>query len=369
MKKTSKLAAIVLALTATFATASGDGWMTDFEAAKKKAATEHKDLLDDFTGSDWCSWCIKLKNEVFEKDAFKNGVKGKFILVEIDYPRDKSKQSAEVQEQNKKLQKTYEIGGYPTVLLMDAKGRPYAKTGYRRGGPEKYVKYLDELIKVRVERDKAFAAADKLSGVAKAKALTAALKTLPEAHLSHYADVIAEIKKLDPADETGFVKEQNLKIAKKALGEKLNHAMRAGKTDEALKAVDTFITDNKLTGKEKVDALSIKLQINVQTAMRSKKLDTVPAMVDKFITDNKVTGEEKQQILGMKMGALINLKKFDEASKTIDDMIAAAPKSRGAKYAEQFKPQLQKMKEAAEGKTKPKESIPAKKLVPAPAKK
>ena len=42
--------------------AGGEGWSHDFEAAKKQAASEKKDLLMDFTGSDWCGWCIKLYN-------------------------------------------------------------------------------------------------------------------------------------------------------------------------------------------------------------------------------------------------------------------------------------------------------------------
>lgn len=47
-------------------------WQTDFHAAKDKAKADNKLLLVDFTGSDWCPWCKKLHEEVFEKDAFKD---------------------------------------------------------------------------------------------------------------------------------------------------------------------------------------------------------------------------------------------------------------------------------------------------------
>ena len=50
---------------------AGEGWIENFEAAKKQAAKENKDILIDFTGSDWCGWCIKLKDEVFTKALFK----------------------------------------------------------------------------------------------------------------------------------------------------------------------------------------------------------------------------------------------------------------------------------------------------------
>jgi hypothetical protein len=48
-------------------------WIQNFTDAKAKAKAEKKHLLIDFTGSDWCGWCIKLDEEVFSKDeAFKN---------------------------------------------------------------------------------------------------------------------------------------------------------------------------------------------------------------------------------------------------------------------------------------------------------
>ena len=77
--------------------AAGDLWVSDFEKAKASAAKEGKDLLIDFTGSDWCSWCIKLRKEVFDLDAFKAAGPKNFVLVEIDFPQNKSKLSKETQ--------------------------------------------------------------------------------------------------------------------------------------------------------------------------------------------------------------------------------------------------------------------------------
>ncbi len=309
--KTIQLASLALAMTASFATAGGDGWMTDFEAAQKKAAAESKDLLVDFTGSDWCSWCIKLNKEVISHDAFKKGVADKFVLVELDFPRDNSAISEAVQKQNAELKEKFHIKGFPTILLLDAQGRPFAQTGYQPGGPEKYVAHLDELRAKRVERDEAFAAAEKLTGMEKAKALVGALKSLPENHLGHYAGITAQIAELDPKDETGFVAAQTRKNAMAALEKDVMAAMRSGKSDEVI------------------------------------------AKIDQFMTDNKVVGEEKQALLGMKMNPLLVAKKFDEAAKVIDELIAAAPESKAAKFASDFKPRLQKMKEDAAKPKKP----------------
>ena len=60
-------------------------WQTDFEVAKAKAEAEKKMLLADFTGSDWCIFCKKLKSEVLDQDVFKSEAL-KFVLVELDYP-------------------------------------------------------------------------------------------------------------------------------------------------------------------------------------------------------------------------------------------------------------------------------------------
>ena len=60
---------VCLGMFAGIARAEDGPWQTDFEAAKAQAKAEKKIMLVDFTGSDWCGWCIKLKDEVFEKDA------------------------------------------------------------------------------------------------------------------------------------------------------------------------------------------------------------------------------------------------------------------------------------------------------------
>ena len=132
---------------------SAEGWMTDFEAAKKKAAAENKILLLDFSGSDWCSWCIKLDEEVFQKSAWKEYAKAHLVQVLIDFPRDKSEQSEALQKQNNELGKQYEVLGFPTVLLLDDEGTLIEKTGYQRGGADNYVNHIKGLI-VASEKEK-----------------------------------------------------------------------------------------------------------------------------------------------------------------------------------------------------------------------
>jgi protein disulfide-isomerase len=122
-------------------------WMHDFEAAKAKAAKEGKPIFINFTGTDWCGWCIKLEKEVFSQKAFQDYAKENLVLVEVDFPK-KKEQSAELKEQNKKLDKEYGVEGYPTLYLLDAQGKKLTEDiGYREGGPEAYVAHLKSLLK------------------------------------------------------------------------------------------------------------------------------------------------------------------------------------------------------------------------------
>ena len=122
-----------------------EAWMTDFAAAKIKAAAEQKPLLLDFTGSDWCGWCIKLDKEVFSQKAFKEFAADNLVLVELDFPRGKE-QSEDLKAQNKALAEKYGIRGFPTILVLSPKGELIEKTGYQRGGPEAYVAHIKEIL-------------------------------------------------------------------------------------------------------------------------------------------------------------------------------------------------------------------------------
>jgi len=128
-----------------FAGDDDDLWFTNFEDAKAKARADDKLLLVDFTGSDWCGWCIKLKQEVFDQEVFKKQAPQQFVLVELDFPR-QTQLPAELKKQNDQLAKQFGVSGFPTVLVLDAEGKLIARTGYRPGGPDEYLKHLAEFV-------------------------------------------------------------------------------------------------------------------------------------------------------------------------------------------------------------------------------
>lgn len=121
-------------------------WETDLEIAKKRAKDEHKTILADFTGSDWCGWCIKLKKEVFDQPEFQDYAKKHLVMLELDFPRKKELPPKE-KAQNEKLSEEFKVDGFPSVLLLNARGKEISRTGYQAGGPAKYVEHLKELLK------------------------------------------------------------------------------------------------------------------------------------------------------------------------------------------------------------------------------
>lgn len=129
----------ILLLTAFTVKAADTGWTTNYKKALEQAKTEHKMVLLDFTGSDWCPWCIKLDKDVYEKPAFKKYAKDHLVLVTVDFPRAK-KLPAEVKAQNEKLKEQYPIEGFPTTIILDSNGKKIGEmVGYVPGGPSAFI--------------------------------------------------------------------------------------------------------------------------------------------------------------------------------------------------------------------------------------
>jgi protein disulfide-isomerase len=139
---------IVIGLLASLALwqASADElqWQTDLPKAQAQAKAENKLVLIDFTGSDWCPWCIKLNKEVFSTPEFTAYAKKNLVPVEIDFPRHKE-QTPELKQANKALQEKYQIQGYPTVIVLDSTGQKIGTLGYQEGGPKPFIAELEKL--------------------------------------------------------------------------------------------------------------------------------------------------------------------------------------------------------------------------------
>jgi thioredoxin-related protein len=140
---------LLLLCAAAFITATARAeasWLTDYEQAKQQAKNNHKLLLIDFTGSDWCGWCIRLRREVFSKPEFQQYANKNLVLMEVDFPRGKE-QTRDVRMQNQNLAMQYNIEGFPTIVVLNGEGRQVGLLGYMEGGVAAFISELEKLRK------------------------------------------------------------------------------------------------------------------------------------------------------------------------------------------------------------------------------
>lgn len=135
---------------------NGD-WYKYVEDAQKESKKTGKPILANFTGSDWCGWCIRLKKEVFNTDEFKKWAKENVILLELDFPR-RTPLPEDLKAQNSSLQQAFRVSGYPTIWIFDLNfnkdTKQYnieaiGKTGYVAGGPEKWIQGAEQILSQR----------------------------------------------------------------------------------------------------------------------------------------------------------------------------------------------------------------------------
>jgi thioredoxin-related protein len=123
------------------------GWQDDYKKAQEEAKTNNKFILLNFTGSDWCGWCIKFDKEVFSQPQFKDYARNNLVLVELDFPRRKQ-QSPDLQKQNRQLAMQYEVYGFPTIVVLNSNGQKlWQYDGYFSGGPDAFIAELQKLRK------------------------------------------------------------------------------------------------------------------------------------------------------------------------------------------------------------------------------
>jgi len=140
------LVSLSVLLFAVASASAKEGWLTDYKKAQEEAKASNKLLLIDFTGSDWCGWCIRLDREVFAKPEFREYATQNFVLLEADFPRGKQL-SAEVKAQNLELAQRYRIEGFPTIIVLDGTGKKVGELGYTPGGPAAFIAQLDKFRK------------------------------------------------------------------------------------------------------------------------------------------------------------------------------------------------------------------------------
>ena len=141
------LAFAVLLLGVAGARAQEGHWLDDYQKAVDTAKTGNKNILLDFTGSDWCPWCIKMDKEVLGTKEFQDYADKNLVLMVVDFPQTKQLPQ-KVQDQNSNLQEKYAVQGFPTFVLVDKDGKVLGQqVGYLDGGPSAFIALLSGMKK------------------------------------------------------------------------------------------------------------------------------------------------------------------------------------------------------------------------------
>jgi len=121
-------------------------WMGDFDSARTEAVKEHKLILINFSGSDWCGPCIRLRKEILESATFENYATDHLVLVRADFPRQKKNQLPKDQvKRNEALADKYNADGkFPFTLLVDENGKVLKSwDGFPNETPGQFVSDID----------------------------------------------------------------------------------------------------------------------------------------------------------------------------------------------------------------------------------
>jgi len=129
-------------LMATIMISMVSGWHTNFNRAKEEAKNEHKFLLLNFSGSDWCVPCIRTKKEIFDARSFSSFADSNLVLVNADFPRLKKNRlpSAQTKENEALAEQYNKKGAFPLTVLLDGNGKILKEwVGYPDVAPDKFI--------------------------------------------------------------------------------------------------------------------------------------------------------------------------------------------------------------------------------------
>lgn len=231
-------------------------WTSDLDAARQKAAAEGKALLLDFTGSDWCGWCIRLRKDVLSKPEFEAYAADKFVPVEIDIPQN-PKFDAALRQRNQQLCEKYHVSGFPTVMVLTPEGQ--VAGGFCGGRPN--FEAVKPELDTAVANAAKLTAAEKLEGADKAKALMEVYSSLSGDMQESAAEMRDAIVALDPEDTTGLRRAKEAKAEQAAIIEKV----QGGENDKERLILVNDLLDTVMP-ENRIHVLRLKSRLLMATA-------------------------------------------------------------------------------------------------------
>jgi len=272
--------------------APGEGvegaWLDSYNEGVMQAEKEGKDLLLLFTGTDWIEMCEIFFRDVLSQSGFVEPVRERFVLVKLEYPEDNRFPAERRQEaaQLQLLRDAYRIPGFPTLVISDVQGRPFAFTGYQPIGAQQYAAMCLVLAETKSRRAAALEAAEKLEGPRRTEAIARGIPELPgNMGARFFRKEIEAAIAADPQNESGFVDDFRRLIAD----------------------VDYANAMHRL-GREKEWAFMIEL-------------------TNRYLSEHEFSSRQRQAVLLHRYGAEEKLRDWESAIRTLLAIVETDPES------------------------------------------
>ncbi|CAA9387640.1 MAG: hypothetical protein AVDCRST_MAG64-1115 [uncultured Phycisphaerae bacterium] len=277
------------------AAAPAVAWRTDLAAATAEARAAGKDVLVEFTVAGGAAPAAMLDLSVYDRPEFLQRVHDRFVPVRLTVRTD----AAGAQNGNGRIVALAErlgVARIPSLVLMDADGRPYAAVETEEDEAatvDAQLKEIEAAITNRVERDAAFTRASESPGADRARHLDAALRRVGRFALPWYEPVVTEIVAVD-ADNTMRLRERY---------------------DTQLHA-------------ERLDRL---VQEKVYPLIDLADFTAAAAALDEIVAAEKPPLAQEQTLIAFKGQLFHSMGRADEARRTLEKAYAMAPESDSGK--------------------------------------
>jgi thioredoxin-related protein len=135
---------ILLILLSLFFSIASLNWETDLDVAFHKSKEQEKAILLNFSGSDWCIPCQKLKKGLLSNEQFATFASENLILVNLDFPMKNKGENKEYTVKKDNWSEKYNPNGhFPLTILIYKNGKVLKKwTGNITDSPEKFIEQI-----------------------------------------------------------------------------------------------------------------------------------------------------------------------------------------------------------------------------------
>lgn len=274
---------------------SADTWVTDYSSAVETAKREGKDLLLVFTGTEWIEMCRLFERDILNQPVFMETAGTRFVLVKLDFPPEKEV-GKPVPKELMLLRDAYRVKGFPTLVMTDAEGSPFAINGYQPIAAAAYAKAIEDISKAQEIAVANRKRAEGESGLDKARTLVMSIPQLPGSMAArYYRPELEAVITADPGDTLGhtktyqrFIADADYSAAMQKLGENVEW-------QKMVELTDAYIKVGQLEGAVLQKALLNKAGVQRRQGNAEGLAATLLEIV--AVDGNTVYGAEAQQQL------------------------------------------------------------------------